>query len=366
MMNLSNGSWPDEEEETLYDPPVSLVVFLSLCYGSISIAAVVGNGLVIWVILTSRRMRNVTNYYIANLALADIVIGLFAIPFEFQAALLQRWVLPHFLCPFCPFIKVLSISVSVLTLSAIALDRYRAIIHPLTARVSRFQFRLVVSIIWIASASMAAPMAYALRVIPHPYIKNIENESIYFCANEKLSSEAMQWYHSVLVLLQYFIPLTVIIFAYARMGLTLWGATAPGNAQSERDANIMRNKKKVIKMLVIVVVLFALCWLPLQTYNVLQNITAINEYKYINILWFSFDWLAMSNSCYNPFIYAIYNEKFKREFQVRLQTPCLKKRHRSAPLTRELSGFESSRSEWKRKSTMKNGMLINPATITLH
>lgn len=73
----------------------------------------------------------------------------------------------------------------------------------------------------------------------------VENESIYFCANEKLSSEAMQWYHSVLVLLQYFIPLTVIIFAYARMGLTLWGATAPGNAQSERDANIMRNKKKV-------------------------------------------------------------------------------------------------------------------------
>ncbi|KAK9498686.1 hypothetical protein O3M35_003265 [Rhynocoris fuscipes] len=81
-MNLSNETWPEDEEEALYDPPLSLVVFLSLCYGSISIAAVVGNGLVIWVIITSRRMRNVTNYYIANLALADIVIGLFAIPFE--------------------------------------------------------------------------------------------------------------------------------------------------------------------------------------------------------------------------------------------------------------------------------------------
>ncbi|EEB09957.1 class A rhodopsin-like G-protein coupled receptor GPRnna12, putative [Pediculus humanus corporis] len=71
-------------------------------------------------------------------------------------------------------------------------------------------------------------------------------------------------------------------------------------------------------MLVIVVVLFALCWLPLQAYNVLQDVfPEINKYRYINIVWFCFDWLAMSNSCYNPFIYGIYNEKFKREFQIR-------------------------------------------------
>ena len=65
-------------------------------------------------------------------------------------------------------------------------------------------------------------------------------------------------------------------------------------------------------MLVIVVVLFALCWLPLQAYNVLQDVfPEINKYRYINIVWFCFDWLAMSNSCYNPFIYGIYNVSFK-------------------------------------------------------
>ena len=36
--------------------------------------------------------------YIANLALADIIIGMFAIPFQFQAILLQRWALPPFMC----------------------------------------------------------------------------------------------------------------------------------------------------------------------------------------------------------------------------------------------------------------------------
>ncbi len=66
--------------------PVGIIVLLSIFYGTISAVAVLGNSLVIWIVATSRGMQNVTNYYIANLALADIVIGLFAIPFQVQAA----------------------------------------------------------------------------------------------------------------------------------------------------------------------------------------------------------------------------------------------------------------------------------------
>lgn len=61
-------------------------------------------------------------------------------------------------------------------------------------------------------------------------------------------------------------------------------------------------------MLIIVVLLFGLCWFPLQLYNILHvTWEGVNDYKYINIVWFCCDWLAMSNSCYNPFIYGIYN-----------------------------------------------------------
>ncbi|ROT71291.1 putative substance-K receptor-like, partial [Penaeus vannamei] len=66
----------------LYEVPTSLVVLLSFFYGSISLVAVVGNALVMWVVATSKKMHTVTNYFIANLALADIIIGLFAIPFQ--------------------------------------------------------------------------------------------------------------------------------------------------------------------------------------------------------------------------------------------------------------------------------------------
>ena len=77
-----NTSVEDDGFQNLYEVPTGVTALLSLFYGSISVIAVVGNSLVMWIVATSRRMQNVTNCFIANLALADIVIGLFAIPFQ--------------------------------------------------------------------------------------------------------------------------------------------------------------------------------------------------------------------------------------------------------------------------------------------
>jgi leucokinin receptor len=102
---------------------------------------------------------------------------------------------------------------------------------------------------------------------------------------------------------------TLIIFYFIlQMAVKLWASKAPGERQSERDITLLKNKKKVIKMLVIVVVSFCIAWLPLQAYYLLAvTWPSINEYKHIQIIFLCCDWLAMSNSCYNPFIYGIYN-----------------------------------------------------------
>ena len=71
-----------DSENTLYQMTPEVVIVLSVFYGSISLVAVIGNALVMWVVATSRMLHSVTNYFIANLALADIIIGLFSIPFQ--------------------------------------------------------------------------------------------------------------------------------------------------------------------------------------------------------------------------------------------------------------------------------------------
>lgn len=302
---------------TLYQVPVGFIVLLSLFYGLISLVAVVGNFMVMWIVATSRRMQTVTNFFIANLAVADIIIGLFSIPFQFQAALLQRWVLPEFMCAFCPFVQVLSVNVSIFTLTAIALDRYRAVMSPLKARTSKLRAKFIICAIWTLALAAALPYALALRV-ETLVVSSALNLTKPFCHEVGISRSAWRVYNHALVCLQYFFPLLTICFVYARMGLKLKESKSPGNAQGARDAGILKNKRKVIKMLFVIVALFAFCWLPYQLYNLLREVfPQIDRYKYINIIWFVMHWLAMSNSCYNPFIYAIYNERFKREFALR-------------------------------------------------
>ncbi|OXA44176.1 Neuropeptide Y receptor [Folsomia candida] len=239
--NGTDGYNNGDDEGALYEVPVSIVVLLSLLYGAISVAALIGNILVLWVVSVSRRMRTVTNMFIANLAFADIIIGLFAIPFQFQAALLQRWDLPDFMCAFCPFVQVLSVNVSVFTLSAIAVDRYRAVLYPLSARASKRKAGFAIVAIWTVGVVLALPMEIDFKVVA-----KIEKGVVKpFCQNVGMSDDLRRYYILCLVIIQYLLPLIIITGAYIRMAAQLWGATAPGNKEESRDAVVLRNKKKL-------------------------------------------------------------------------------------------------------------------------
>lgn len=68
-------------------------------------------------------------------------------------------------------------------------------------------------------------------------------------------------------------------------------------------------------MLMLVVVLFAVCWFPLNCYVVLLSSQIIRTN---NALYFAFHWFAMSSTCYNPFIYCWLNDNFRSELKALL------------------------------------------------
>ena len=245
----ANGS--DDNMEDLFYVNTGLVVLLSVLYGSISVLAVVGNTLVIIVIFKNKGMQTVTNFYIANLAVADVLIGVFSIPFQFQAALLQRWDLPAILCPVAPFVKEITVNVSVFTLTVISIDRYHAVIYPLKLRCSRRVAHIVMAIVWTFSLGSSLPAAIVFRVkeIPDPDYKS---GSKLFCfptypvINE---IDLGKFYRLYSVVTQYFFPLVVICFAYIRIMIRIWGNRAPGSAMSARDQMLNRNKRKVSQLI---------------------------------------------------------------------------------------------------------------------
>jgi leucokinin receptor len=61
--------------------------------------------------------------------------------------------------------QVLSVNVSIFTLTAIAIDRHKAILNPLRARSSKHASKIVIGIIWFAALMLAAPMSHGLRVV---------------------------------------------------------------------------------------------------------------------------------------------------------------------------------------------------------
>ena len=77
----------------------------------------------------------------------------------------------------------------------------------------------------------------------------------------------------------------------------------------------LARKRKTVLMLLTVVVIFSVCWLPYHLYFVLSLcLPSINNYTFINLVFLVSHWLAMSNSCYNPFIYSICSPSFRQEF----------------------------------------------------
>lgn len=229
----------------LFDVPVSLVILLSIAYGAVSLAAVIGNSAVLWIVFRSHRLRTVTNIFIANLAIADILIGALAIPFQFVSALLQRWILPHFMCPFCAVVQIVSVNVSIFTLTAIAAERYLIVSHLLDCRITRQGAKSILIVIWVFALLFASPAGVALRVtlVPNMDSKTLEslmsqqetaiplaNLSLplkFQCENRGLDPLLWKWYNRILVLIQYIVPVCVLLFAYGKMGMLLRGPATP-------------------------------------------------------------------------------------------------------------------------------------------
>lgn len=113
----------------------------------------------------------------------------------------------------------------------------------------------------------------------------------------------------------YVLPLLIISAAYMTVAKKLWLRNVIGDVTTEQYFALRKKNKKTIKMLMLVVILFAICWFPLNCYVVLLSSQTIRSN---NALYFAFHWLAMSSTCYNPFIYCWLNDSFRAELKALL------------------------------------------------
>ncbi|XP_062995341.1 prolactin-releasing peptide receptor-like [Elgaria multicarinata webbii] len=278
------------------------------CYTLVVLVGILGNYLLLYVICKTKKMHNVTNFFIGNLAFSDMLMCATCIPFTLAYAFNpQGWVFGKFLCYFVFLMQPMTVYVSVFTLTAIAVDRYYTTVHLLKKRISFMSCVYIIGGIWLLSCALVAP------AVAHTYHVEFQKEGFAICEEFWMEEEKerLAYAYSTLII-TYILPLSAVSLSYICITIKLKNRVVPGHpTQSQAEFDRLW-KRKVFRLLVLVVAAFAICWLPIHVFNIIRDIdiNLINK-DYFLLIQLLCHWFAMSSACCNPFLYAWLHDRFR-------------------------------------------------------
>ncbi|XP_064833205.1 neuropeptide FF receptor 1-like [Oncorhynchus masou masou] len=306
-----------------YQHSLAIAASFTLAYLFIFMPCMVGNCLVCLIVVKNRHMRTVTNLFILNLAISDLLVGIFCIPTTLVDNLITGWPFSNAVCKLSGLVQGISVAASVFTLVAIAVDRFRCIVYPFKPKLTLLVAKATIGLVWALALVIMLPSAVMLTVDQEKghFMVSSDNKiyPLYYCYETWPDPEMRKVYTMVLFTHIYLMPLALIMIMYGCIGAKLSATAVLSNSgHPDIKSPISQRKVKVVKMLIVVALLFMLSWLPLWTLMLLTDY-ARPEGDQLDILTgyiFPFShWLAFSNSSINPIIYGYFNENFKKGFQ---------------------------------------------------
>uniref|UniRef100_T1L3K2 G-protein coupled receptors family 1 profile domain-containing protein n=1 Tax=Tetranychus urticae TaxID=32264 RepID=T1L3K2_TETUR len=370
-----------------YDLEASLSTFdlydlipTALVYGITLITGLIGNGLIIYTVSHFRRMRTLSNVFLASLASADLLLIIVCVPVKFGQLFSFSWEIGPIPCKFVHYMQNVSAICSVYTLTAMSIERYYAILHPVKSRYmcTMSHTRMIIVLTWIFSLISASPIIH-LQV----HIEVGERYKAFWCYKDPSQPIIWKLYECYMLTLILVIPCIVMGFTYSCICKKLWIVVQKratmfghdnGNIELKNskpmsdDRKMLRSEnsfstkqhsmknssiqemysnkadddtavvKQVIKMLVAVVILFILCWSPILIINVLTAFGKLHQlnYGFLKPLRTAAHLLSYLNSCINPLVYGFMSKNFRASFKAALQK-CLACRSKGNQRSNSLS-----------------------------
>ncbi|XP_060710991.1 orexin receptor type 2 [Hemiscyllium ocellatum] len=333
-------------QEYLYPEQYEWVLIIA--YIIVFIVALVGNILVCIAVWKNHHMRTVTNYFIVNLSFADILVTIICLPASLLVDITETWFFGPVFCKIIPYLQTVAVSVSVLTLSCIALDHWYAICHPLLFKSTARRARNSIIAIWIVSCALMIPQAVVMEC--NVMVPELANKTLLFTICDEHWGDDIypKIYHICFFIVTYVAPLCLMILAYFQIFRKLWCRQIPGTSSvvqrnwkplalqcsSQKagrgqvksrinavaaEVKQVQTRRKTARMLLVVFIFFTLCYLPISILNVLKRV--FGAFDNVNnratlYAWFTFShWLVYANSAANPIIYNFLSGKFREEFK---------------------------------------------------
>ncbi|XP_061559656.1 neuromedin-B receptor [Phycodurus eques] len=298
---------------------------MTTAYTLIVLVGVLGNVTLLKIFVSTSAMRSVPNIFISSLAAGDLLLLVTCVPVDAFRFFSDDWMLGEAACKLLPAVQLTSVGVSVFTLTALSADRYKAIVKPMDIQTSSaiLWTCLKAAAIWLLSVLLAIPEAVFSQVVSMQGQRGTENVTFANCVPYPLSDQTHPKVHAVILFLVYFLfPLTVISVYYYHIARTLMHSAhdMPGEV-SEHTKRQMETRKRLAKIVLVFVALFAVCWLPNHVLYLYRSF----HYQQVDLslvhllLTLLARILSFSSSCVNPFALYLLSDSFRRHFNSQLR-----------------------------------------------
>ncbi|KAI2665011.1 Melanopsin-A [Labeo rohita] len=231
-----------------------IIAFLILIIGTLGVT---GNALVMFAFYSNKKLRNLPNYFIVNLAVSDFLMAITQSPMFFINCLFKEWMFGELGCKIYAFCGALFGITSMINLLAISVDRYLVITKPLQTIHwnSKRRTFLAILCIWLYSLawSLAPLIGWSLMTS---------------CTWDYVSpSPVNKSYTMMLCCFVFFIPLAIILYCYLFMFFSVRKASRDLDRLSSQKSSFlkqqsMRSEWKLAKIAAVVIVVYVLSWAP--------------------------------------------------------------------------------------------------------
>nr|KAG5692043.1 hypothetical protein BaRGS_026896 [Batillaria attramentaria] len=197
---------------------------------------------------------------------------------------------------------------------------YLAICHVLRIRMTMQMARIILAVVWLVATTVIIPWAVFYQQVPF----ELPHQVIPVCMQKWPDpAQEREFFLGAIFLFCYALPLLFIVCCYTMIAWRVWNRDAPG-ITTERGV-IQKSKIRVVKMLAVVVLLFALSWLPLYVVHLkLSFFPPLENSAEMRVIHDSVipvaQWLGTSNSCMNPLVYCLFSKRIRE--RIRLMVTC--------------------------------------------
>lgn len=245
---------------------ISLMAFVIL-------AGLIGNVMVIVTVAAKKSMWTPCNLFILNIAVADLLVAIILTPLR-MAELFVGWPLGEFLCRFFGPLQDVIVCISAVTHTVIALERHRGIVTPFKTKLSLRSAKIAIVIICLVCyLVIGLPLALVL--------KQVEQKGVTHCRARWPLKTSRVIFEVYLVAFFILVPLVTQTVTYVKIVATIKGEDASAQSISrsgtvEQRRNQIRKKAHLVKMLIILVAVFQVCFIPRGVFILVKEFTSLS------------------------------------------------------------------------------------------